>query len=37
MGENKFKQVNANDFHGLTLRLVNGHSECQLQGELVHL
>jgi len=34
MGENKFRQVNANDFHGLTLRLVNGHSECQLQGEL---
>ncbi len=36
MGEesDKFKQINANDFHGLTLRLVNDHSECQLQGEL---
>ncbi len=32
VGENRLKQVNANDFHGLTLRLVNGHSECQLQG-----
>ncbi len=37
VGEDKFKQVNANDFHGLTLRLVNGHSECQLQKELAHL
>jgi hypothetical protein len=37
MGEDKFKQANANGFHGLTLRLVNGHSECQLQGELVLL
>jgi hypothetical protein len=26
-----------NDFHGLTLRLVNGHRECQLQGELAPL
>ncbi len=37
MGEDRFKQVNANDFHGLTLRIVNGHNECQLQGELVPL
>ncbi len=37
MGEDRFKQVNANGFHGLTLRLVNGHSECQLQGELAPL
>jgi hypothetical protein len=28
VGEDKFRQVNANDFHGLTLRLVNGHNEC---------
>jgi hypothetical protein len=37
MGENKFKQENANGGHGLTLRLVNCHSECQLQGELAPL
>jgi hypothetical protein len=37
VGEDKFRQVNANGFHGLTLRLVNGHSECQLQGELAPL
>jgi hypothetical protein len=37
MGEDRFMQVNGNDFHGLTLRLVNGHSECQLQGELALL
>jgi hypothetical protein len=37
MGEDKFKQVNANGFHGLTLHLINGHSKCQLQGELAPL
>jgi hypothetical protein len=37
MGEDRFKQVNANSFHGLTLRLVNGHIECQLQRELAPL
>jgi hypothetical protein len=37
MGEDMFNQVNANNFHGLTLRHVNGHSECQLQGELAFL
>jgi hypothetical protein len=37
VGENKFKQINANDFHGLTLCFVNDHSECQLQGELAPL
>jgi hypothetical protein len=37
MGEDRFRQVNANCFHGLTLRLVNGHSKCQLQGELAPL
>jgi hypothetical protein len=37
MGEDRFKQVNANGFHGLTLGLVNAHSECQWQGELVPL
>jgi hypothetical protein len=37
MGEDRFKQVNANGFHGLTLRLVNGHNECQLQKELALL
>jgi hypothetical protein len=30
VGENKFRQVNANGFHGPTLRLVNGHNKCQL-------
>jgi hypothetical protein len=28
VGEDRFRQVNANDFHGVTLRLVNGHNEC---------
>ncbi len=37
VGEDRFKQVNASGFHGLTLCLVNGHSKCQLQGELVPL
>jgi hypothetical protein len=37
MGEDRFKQVNANNFHGLTMCLINGHSECQLQGELAPL
>jgi hypothetical protein len=37
VGEDKFKQINANGFRGLTLRFVNDHSECQLQGELVPL
>ncbi len=37
MGEDRFRQINANDFHGLTLDLVNGHSKCQLQGELAPL
>jgi hypothetical protein len=30
VGEDMFKQVNANGFRGLTLCLVNGYSECQL-------
>jgi hypothetical protein len=37
VGEDKFRQVNANGFHGLTLCLINGHSEFQLQGELAPL
>jgi len=37
MGEDEFRQVNANGFHGLTLHLVNGHNEMLIARELAPL